>query len=93
MSLNLVLSMLLTIVILSISATVCSLAAMRIGFVRKSVPSAIVSSLLLCALIGNLVIGSSQNQLILFVLALIMISLGMFIIMELMNRIHTMEAE
>ncbi|OME90443.1 ABC transporter permease [Paenibacillus amylolyticus] len=93
MSLNLVLSMILTIVILSISASVCSIAAMRIGFVRKSVPSAIVSALLLCALIGNLVIGSAQNQLLLFFLALIMIALGVFIVMELMNRIHTMETE
>ncbi|MCW3796029.1 ABC transporter permease [Paenibacillus sp. LS1] len=93
MSLNLVLSMILTIVSLSISASVCSLAAMRIGFVRKSVPSAIVSSLLLCALIGNLVIGSAQNQLLLIFLALIMIALGVFIVMELMNRIHTMETE
>lgn len=93
MSLNLVLSMMFTIVILAIGANVCSLAAMRIGFVRKSVPAAIVSALLLCALIGNVIIGSARNNLLLLVLALAMIALGVFIVMELMNRIHAMETE
>ncbi|WP_106767076.1 ABC transporter permease [Paenibacillus faecalis] len=93
LSLDLFISMLSTIFVLIVSANVISLIAMRIGFVRKSTPAAIVSSFLLCAIVGNAVIGSLQNSLLLLVLTVILIVAGTSVVIELMQRVHTMETD
>ncbi|MDM5249184.1 ABC transporter permease [Lysinibacillus sp. G4S2] len=93
LSSELLFSVIKTIIILSIGMNGISLIAMRIGFINKSVPSTIVSALLLCALFGNAVIGSFEKSTLSLILLAISTAAGIIATMNLMGKINRIEVE
>jgi ABC-type transport system involved in multi-copper enzyme maturation permease subunit len=93
LSLELLLSIIKVLLVLSISVNGIGIIAMRIGFIKKSVPTTIVSSFALCGLFGNAIIGSFGNDVLLMVLLIVVLAAGAFVIIELMNKINQMEIE
>lgn len=93
LSLDLLLSIIKVLLVLSISVNGIGIIAMRIGFIKKSVPTTIVSSFALCGLFGNAIIGSFGNDVLLMVLLIVVLAAGTFVIIELMNKINQMEIE
>ena len=93
LSFELLISIIKTIVVLAICVNGLSLIAMRIGFVKKSVPTTIVASFVLCAIFGNAVIGSFGNDAILLLLLTTVIGVSTGVILNLMNKVNRMEIE
>lgn len=93
LSLELLFSIIKTIIILSISMNGIALIAMRIGFINKSIPSTIITALVLCAIFGNAVIGSFGNSSLSLVLLGITITAGIFVTFNLMGKINRIEVE
>lgn len=92
-SLELLLSCIKTVFVLAVGVNVINIIAMRIGFVKKSIPANIVVSFALCAIFGNLVIGSFGNDILLLILLIVVLAVGAGIILELMKKVNTMEIE
>lgn len=93
LSLELLLSIIKTIIILSISVNGISIIAMRIGFINKSVPSTIVTAFILCAIFGNAVIGSFGNDTLSLVLLGMVVAAGLAVTFNLMGKINRIEVE
>lgn len=93
LSSELLFSVIKTILILSIGMNGITLIAMRIGFINKSVPSTIVSALLLCALFGNAVIGSFEKSTLSLIILAISTVAGIIATMNLMGKINRIEVE
>lgn len=93
LTLDLLFSIIKTIIILSISMNGIALIALRIGFINKSVPSTIVASLILCAFFGNAVIGSFGNSSLSLVLLGITIAAGIIVTFNLMGKVNRIEVE
>ena len=93
LSSELLFSVIKTIIILSIGMNGITLIAMRIGFINKSIPSTIVSALLLCALFGNAVIGSFEKSTLSLIILSISTAAGIIATMNLMGKINRIEVE
>ncbi|MNY47826.1 hypothetical protein D3C86_1831230 [compost metagenome] len=93
LSLNLLLSIVKTIIVLAVCVNGLSVIAMRIGFINKSVPTTIVMSFLLCSVVGNAVIGSFGNNAILLCLLAVVAAIGAGVILNLMNKVNRMEID
>ncbi|MGG0656061.1 ABC transporter permease [Rummeliibacillus pycnus] len=61
---------------MSISAVSVGIISMAIGFIKKSIPTTIISAVLLCSLLSNIVAGfiSSDSPIIIFTIILVLIS-------------------
>ncbi len=93
LSIGLVISIIKMILVLSISVNGICIIAMRIGFVKKSIPTTIVTSFILSAMFANVIIGSFGNDLLLFSLLIVVVAVGVFILWELMNKVNSMEID
>lgn len=93
LSLELLLSIFKTIIVLAIAVNGISIIAMRIGFIKKSISTTIVTAFILCALVGNAVIGSYGNNMLLVGLLLVITAAGVIVALELSNKINEMEIE
>ncbi|PEC47641.1 ABC transporter permease [Bacillus sp. AFS077874] len=78
-------------VYMSISAISVGVISMAIGFIKKSITTTIISSVLLCSLLSNIVAGfiSSDSPIIIFTIILVL--LCVFVLNIISNRINTME--
>ncbi|CAM4335239.1 ABC transporter permease [Paenibacillus tarimensis] len=93
LSSELLLSIVKTIFVLSITVNGISLIAMRIGFMKRSVPATIVTAFLLCAVVGNIVISSFGNDVLLLILLGVVALAGAIVIIELMKKVNSMEID
>lgn len=82
-----------TIVVSLAAVSAIGLLAMRIGFIKKSAPAALISAFMLCGIYGNIAIGSAGN----FVISLLIIGVSFLAILTvfvtLSHKINHMEAE
>ncbi|MDN3015876.1 ABC transporter permease [Paenibacillus sp. BSR1-1] len=76
---------------MSISAVSVGIISMAIGFIKKSIPTTIISSVLLCSLLSNIVAGSisADSAIIIFTIILVLISVLVINIMT--RKINCME--
>ena len=93
MSLQFVLSTLKLLAIMVISVNGISLIAMRIGFIKKSLPTTIVSSFVLFGIIGNAVVRSFHNDKALIALSVLVICVAVLVAYSLLQVVHKMELE
>ncbi|MET3211568.1 UNVERIFIED_CONTAM: ABC-type transport system involved in multi-copper enzyme maturation permease subunit [Paenibacillus sp. PvR008] len=93
LSLSLLLSVLKTVIVSVICINGISIIAMRIGFSKKSIPATMVSAFILCGMFGNGVIGSVNNNVIVFILLGVIVMASVAVIFELMKKIDHMEIE
>lgn len=93
LSIGLLMSIIKMILVLSISVNGICIIAMRIGFVKKSIPTTMVTSFILSAVYANAMIGSFGNDAILFSLLTLVVAVSTFILWELMNKVNSMEID
>lgn len=76
---------------MSISAVCVGIISMAIGFIKKSITTTIISSVLICSLLSNIVAGfiSSNSPIILFTIILALVST--IVITFTTNKINSME--
>lgn len=79
--------------VLSISINGICMIAMRIGFMKKSIPTTMVTSFIFSAVIANAVIASYGHEMVLWSLLLVTVGVAALILWELMNKVHCMEIE
>lgn len=77
-------------VIMSIIAANIGVIAVGIGFIKKSVPATIVSSVLLASLICNIVVNASLNRAAIYVLVVTMVIIGIVCSGFLIKKINIM---
>ena len=82
-----------TIVVSLVAVSAIGLLAMRIGFIKKSVPATLISAFILSGIYGNIAIGSAGN----FVISLLIIGVSLLAIITvfvtLSHKINHMEVE
>ncbi|MCX2829697.1 ABC transporter permease [Bacillus pseudomycoides] len=86
-------STLLMIVITAFITSMVALIAMRIGFIKKSVPITIISSFGLIALLGNTVASGYDNPMLGVIILVIIAAIGILVSLELMQRVNRMEID
>ncbi|WP_411167351.1 hypothetical protein ACH36K_09220 [Clostridium sp. MB05] len=67
--------------------------SMRIGFIKKSVPTALVTSFILSGILGNIIVYSIDNVAVISIVVLIILCSIAFVILELANKINNMEVD
>ena len=78
-------------IIMSIIAANIGIIAVGAGFIKKSVPTTIVSAVLLASLMCNIVVNASINKVAIYVLTVIMVIIGIVCSGFLIKKINIME--
>ena len=78
-------------VIMSIIAANIGVIAVGIGFIKKSVPATIVSSVLSVSLMCNIVVNASLNRAAMYILVVTMVIIGIVCSGFLIKKINIME--
>ena len=78
-------------IIMSIIAANIGVIAVGIGFIKKSVPATIVSSVLLASLMCNIVVNASLNRAAMYILVVTMVIIGIVCSGFLIKKINIME--
>lgn len=81
-----------TIVMAFIAASI-GIIAVGIGFIKKSVPTTIVSAVLIASLMCNIVVNTTSNITVMYIFSLIMIFVGMLFSVNLIHKVNLMEVE
>lgn len=92
-TLSIILHAVRTTLIMSLVAASIGIVAVGIGFIKKSVPTTIVSSVLIASLMCNIVVNATSSNGLLYFIAIIMISIGLSFALLLMNKVNIMEVE
>lgn len=89
---SIILQALKTTLLMSLVAASIGIVAVGIGFIKKSVPTTIVSAVLIASLMCNVVNTTSSNR-VMYLFAIVMMSIGILFSMLLMKKINIMEVE
>ena len=81
-----------TTVVSLIAVNAIGLISMRIGFIRKSVPAALISSFILAGVYGNIAVGGAETPAVSLLAAGVSLIVIFVVIVTLSNKIHHMEA-
>ena len=81
------------IVIMAVIAPALGIVAAGIGFIRKSVPTTIVSAVVMISVLGNCMSGALQNVAFSIVLLFISVAAAAITCGFLMRKVNTMEVE
>lgn len=92
-TLSIMLRVLENTLIMSLIAASIGIAAVGIGFIKKSVPATIVSAVLIASLMCNIVVNASLNRVTMYILTAVMILVGAVFSMFLIKKINIMEVE
>ena len=79
--------------IMSLIAASIGVAAVGIGFIKKSIPTTIVSAVLIASLMCNIVINTSLSRVTMYVLTTVMIFVGIVFSIFLIKKVNVMEVE
>lgn len=80
-------------VVMAIIAVCIGIIATGIGFIKKSVPTTIVSAVLLASLMCNIVVNTTSSITFIYILSLIMIFVGIIFSVNLIHKVNHMEVE
>ena len=79
--------------IMSFIAASTGIIAAGIGFVKKSVPTTIVSAVLIASLMCNIVVNATANKAVLYLLAIVILTIAFIVSILLMKQVNRMEVE
>ena len=79
--------------VMSFIAASIGVVAVGIGFIKKSVPTTIVSSVLIASLMCNIVVNVTLSRITMYVVAVIMILIGIIFSIFLIKKVNAMEVE
>lgn len=82
-----------TTIIMAFIAASIGVVAVGIGFIKKSIPTTIVSAVLIASLMCNIVVNTTANRTMMFVIASVIIFIGIIISMFLIKKVNSMEVE
>ena len=81
-----------TLVMAFIAASI-GVVAVGIGFIKKSVPTTIVSAVLIASLICNIVVNTTSSRITMYMFAAVMILIGTIFGVFLIKKVNIMEVE
>lgn len=81
------------IIMMAVIAASLSIMAAGIGFIKKSVPTTIVSAVVMVSVLCNLMSGALTNSVFLYVLTGISLTAALFVSVLLMGKVNNMEVE
>ena len=79
--------------IMSFIAAITGIIAAGIGFVKKSVPTMIESAVLIASLMCNIVVNATANKAVLYLLAIVILTIAFIVSILLMKQVNRMEVE
>ena len=79
--------------IMALIAASIGIVAVGIGFIKKSIPTTIVSAVLIASLMCNIVINASLSRVTMYVLTTVMIFVGIVFSIFLIKKVNVMEVE
>ena len=79
--------------IMSLIAASIGIVAVGIGFIKKSIPTTIVSAVLIASLMCNIVINASLSRVTMYVLTTVMIFIGTVFSIFLIKKVNVMEVK
>ena len=82
-----------TTLIMSLSAASIGIIAVGIGFIKKSVPTTIVSAVLIASLMCNIVANTTSSKIAMYIFVAVMILIGIIFSAILMKKVEVMEVE
>ena len=82
-----------TTLVMSLVAASTGIVAAAMGFVRKSVPAAIVSAILMASLICNVAVNAVSSKAFMYIVAIAMTAMAAACSMLLMRKVAMMEVE
>ena len=82
-----------TTLIMSLSAASIGIIAVGIGFIKKSVPTTIVSAVLIASLMCNIVANTTSSKIAMYIFVAVMILIGIMFSAILMKKVEVMEVE
>lgn len=82
-----------TTIIMSLVAASVGVVAVGIGFMKKSVPTTIVSAVLIASLMCNVVANTRSSNTLLYLFTIVMVSIGILFTIYLMKKVNIMEVE
>ena len=82
-----------TTLIMSLSAASIGIIAVGIGFIKKSVPTTIVSAVLIASLMCNIVANTISSKIAMYIFVAVMILIGIMFSAILMKKVEVMEVE
>ena len=82
-----------TTLIMSLSAASIGIIAVGIGFIKKSVPTTIVSAVLITSLMCNIVANTISSKIAMYIFVAVMILIGIMFSAILMKKVEVMEVE
>lgn len=80
-------------VVMGFTAASLGVVATGVGFIKKSVPTTIVSSVVMVAVLGNLMSGALTNEGFLYIILGISVAAALMVTAFLMSKVNTMEVE
>ena len=72
---------------------IMSFIAASIGFIKKSVPTTIVSAVLIASLLCNIVVNATANKAVMYLFAIVILSIAFIVSILLMKQVNRMEVE
>jgi hypothetical protein len=81
-----------TLVMAFIAASI-GVVAVGIGFIKKSIPTTIISAVLMASLMANIVVSTTANRLVMYAFAMVIIFIGTIMAMLLIKKVISMEVE
>lgn len=79
--------------IMSFIAASIGIVAVGIGFIRKSVPTTIVSAVLIASLMCNIVANATSSKAVMYLFAIVDVSIAIIVSILLMKQVNRMEVE
>ena len=72
---------------------IMSFIAASIGIIKKSVPTTIVSAVLIASLLCNIVVNATANKAVMYLFAIVILSIAFIVSILLMKQVNRMEVE
>lgn len=82
-----------TTLVMAFVAASIGVVAVGIGFIKKSVPTTIVSAVLITSLMCNIVVNTSSSRITMYIFAAVMILIGTIFSLFLIKKVNVMEVE
>lgn len=79
--------------VMAFIAAIIGIVAVGIGFAKKSIPTTIVSAVLMASLMCNVVVNTTSNMAIMYAFGVVMLLVGIIFTGVLIKKINSMEAE
>lgn len=76
---------------MSLIAAGIGIVAVGIGFIKKSVPTTIVSAVLISSLMCNVVVNAASNKVVMYLFAIVIVSIAILVAVLLIKKANRME--